>query len=91
MFGNINKINNIRGMYVFENNFYTCNFIYGGGVQIMTEIQRGKNGIVGIQNGLKEGEEVRKEGMRIRRKREPPFHLYYLIQILYEKYNLINI
>ena len=35
-----------------------------GGVQIMTEIQRGKNGIVGIQNGLKEGEEVRKEGMR---------------------------
>ncbi len=48
-------------MDVLENNFYTCNFIYGGGVQIMTEIQRGKNGIVGIYNRLKDGEEVRKD------------------------------
>ena len=60
MFGNINKINNIRGMYVFENNF-TRVVLTMGGVHIMTEIQRGKNGIVGIQNCLKEGEEVRKE------------------------------
>ena len=79
-------------MDVLENNFYTCNFLDGGGApNYDRNLERKEWRKVGIQNGLKEGEEVRKEGMRIRRKREPPFHLYYLIQILYEKYNLINI
>ena len=40
---------------------------------------------------FKGGRRSKKRRMRIRRKKEQPFHLYYLIQILYEKYNLINI
>ncbi len=38
MFGNINKINNIRGMYVFENIFTRVVLSMGGEVHIMTEI-----------------------------------------------------
>ena len=47
MLENINIINNIRGMDVLENNFYTCNFLDGGGLQIMTEIYGGNDILTG--------------------------------------------
>jgi hypothetical protein len=76
MFGNINKINNIRGMYVLENNFYTCNFLYGGGPNYDRNLERKEWNSRNIEL-FEGGRRSKKRRMRIRRKKVQPFHLYY--------------
>ena len=51
MLENINIINNIHGMDVLENNFYTCNFLDGGGSKLWQKFMEEMIYLRGIKTG----------------------------------------